>query len=138
MNAVARLLVIWLLALAVPVQGAAAATMAFCGLAHQPAVAGAQAQAAMVAHGHGHDASAHHAHHGDAPAQGLAVPAAPGHDGQHQCSACAACCSFGAMLGPVWSVPAPVFGAGVFVDVVPSVGPFSTDGPDRPPRRQRA
>lgn len=67
-----RLLLVWLLAVALPVQGVSAATMQFCG------------HAAAPVHAAGHD---HHAH---ADGGGAQKPAAD--PGAHKCSACAACC----------------------------------------------
>lgn len=156
-----RTLLIWLLVLAVPAQGAAAATMVMCGPNHHAAGAGA-AMAHVQAggpssespHDHPraqsnvheqHSTSMHAAHtahdhdhdHGVAgvPAAGEASAPANGmHAGQHKCSACASCCSVSAMLSPVPAVPVPDFAPTVFTAVVPSVEAFSADGPDRPPR----
>ena len=139
-----RALLIWLLVLAVPAQGAAAATMAFCGPNYHGASASSQVLPA---------ASAQHAHHGGA--QGTAhqhpdlAALADGHSSfvtqsaastdagdavQQKCSACASCCSVGAILSSVLAVSAPVFTPTVFSAVVPSVDTLAADGPDRPPR----
>ncbi len=155
-----RTLLIWLLVLAVPAQGAAAATMALCGPNHHAAGAGAamvHAQAGGLSSASPHDlphdrpqAHSHdHAQHSAAtpaardhdhavavaPFAGEAsVPAQGMHAGQHKCSACASCCSVSAMLSPVLAVPVPDFAPTVFTAVVPSVEAFSSDSPDRPPR----
>lgn len=139
------MLLIWMLVLAVPAQGAAAATMAFCGPGHR---GGAAVQMQPVA-------LAHHTHHNGATAedhehpQVVAVAAADGdssalapsvasfkvsHASKHKCSACASCCSVGAILSSVLAVPTPVFAPTVFFAVVPHVDTFAADGPDRPPR----
>lgn len=144
MGLLIRALLIWLLVLAVPAQGAAAATMAFCGPNHHGGGAAAQMQPA---------APAHHAHQDGAAAQGHEHPQAAvladeesavsavsaasakvSDASKHKCSACASCCSLGALLSSVLAVPAPVFTPTVFSTVVPGVDTFAADGPDRPPR----
>lgn len=81
-----RLLLFCLLALAVPLQGFAAATQLFCG-----AAASAHAPAAQPAPAHDHAAGGHaHGHATDATeaAAASSQEAAPAHD----CGLCAACC----------------------------------------------
>ncbi len=147
MGLLIRALLIWLLVLAVPAQGAAAAIMAFCGPHHHGGVAAAQIQpAAAASHTH-HDgvvASVHE--HPQAAAVADEDPSATSVSAdsvasdkvsdasKHKCSACASCCSVGAILSSMLAVPAPVFTPTVFSAVVPSVDPFAADGPDRPPR----
>ena len=144
MGLLIRALLIWLLVLAVPAQGASAATMAFCGPNHHGGGAAAQVRAA---------APGNHAHHGfsaptddehpqvasqadeDASTSATSVASAKvSHASKHKCSACASCCSVGAILSSVLAVPAPVFTPTVFSAVVPSVDTLAADGPDRPPR----
>lgn len=138
-----RTLFIWLLVLAVPVQGAAAATMAFCGPNHHGGGASAQTQtAALAAHAHPGGAAADHQHpqavavadEDSAASVDSAASAMFSDASKHKCSACASCCSVGAILSSVLAVPAPVFTPTVFSAVVPSVDTFAADGPDRPPR----
>lgn len=144
MGLLIRTLFIWLLVLAVPVQGAAAATMAFCGPGHHGGVSTGQTLETPVA-SHLHADSAAASEHQHAQAVALSdddtaaatdseASAAFGHASGHKCSACAACCSLGAILNSVLAVPAPVFGPTVFSTVVPSVDAFAAEGPDRPPR----
>jgi hypothetical protein len=144
MSSLIRALLIWLLVLAVPAQGAAAATMAFCGPNHHGGGAATQMQPAPAA-GHAHQdgvAAQGHEHHqtaalADEESVTPAVAAASakvGDASKHKCSACASCCSVSAMLNTVLAVPAPVFMHAVFSIVVPSVDAFAADGPDRPPR----
>lgn len=137
----------WLLVVAIPAQGAAAATMAFCGPNHHGAVAAAQAgSGSAAAHEHaGSGPQSAHAHHapaaqadedGAGPA-GSAAPSAPakaGHGDKQKCSACASCCSFGALLNTLQALPSPALAPTLFSTVVPSVDTFAADGPDRPPR----
>ena len=159
-----RTLLIWLLMLAVPAQGAVAATMAMCGPNHHaggPGAALVHVQAGGISsesqHNGPHAHSNDHAQHGtathaaqdhdhdhavamamamaDVPAAGEASAPTQGmHAGQHQCSACASCCSVSAMLSPVLAVPVPDVAPTVFSVVVPNVEAFGVDGPDRPPR----
>ena len=144
MDLLIRALLIWLLVLAVPAQGVAAATMAFCGPNHHGGGAAAQMRATAPAnHGH-HDGTVASEHeHPQASAVAdeassastAAVASAKVSDAsKHKCSACASCCSVGAILSSVLAVPAPVFTPTVFSVVVPSVDTFAADGPDRPPR----
>ena len=144
MGLLIRALFIWLLMLAVPTQGAAAATMAFCGPGHHGGGAAAQMQAAAPdSHAH-HDGAAaadyEHpqvaavAHEYSSASTASVASAKVGHASKHQCSACVSCCSVGAILNSVLAVPVPVFTPTVFSAVVPSVDTFAAEGPDRPPR----
>ncbi len=142
MSGLVRTLLVWLLVLAVPAQGAAAATMAFCAPTHHGVEKViASEQGAMA--GHLHSASGDQAHHhlaadvadvvqtsstDEAASAGL-TPADP-----HKCSACAACCLAGAILGAMPRVAAAEAGPTSFDAVVTSVPRFTTGGPDRPPR----
>ena len=153
MSGLMRSLLIWLLVLALPAQGAAVAAMVGCGpRQHAAAVVAGLSAAGLHAHAHAHshaDATgpaAHRHHHHAVPATGAdaadaSANTSPAPDGAaavaadvHKCSACASCCSAGAILNTVPSVPMPEFATLVFADWVVSVGPFAVDGPDRPPR----
>ena len=151
-----RTLLVWLLVLALPAQGAAAATMAFCGPHHPGGAAASHAEqraAAEHLHPQAHPQTHPQAHpqadaqgdHGDhhqattaradsADAGSSAAPAKGGHAVQQKCSACASCCSMGAILNSVLAVAAPDLSPTVFAAVVPTVEAFAVDGPDRPPR----
>ena len=144
-----RSLLIWLLVLAVPAQAAAVAARMGCGPRHQAAaVAGSGSAHGPHAYPHAHLAgqTAHDHQHTAAPAAiGNAVDAlasihpapetaAAVSSDAHKCSACASCCSAGAILNTVPTVPMPEFAAAVFADWAASVAPFAVDGPDRPPR----
>jgi hypothetical protein len=130
-----RIAMMWLLAVALPLQGSVAATLRVCGPGHDRM---AVAAAAIAEHDH---AAHHHAahHHG--------ASAVPAHDAnatattqdlhksaQHKCSACAACCVTAALPASVVrfeavvdaAAPPPVFFSCSVV--------FLTDGPERPPR----
>lgn len=132
----------WLLLLALPLQGFAAATMINCGPNHHRMSAAAMTAPAQAHH---HATNEQHQH---------GVGVADDHDemastaGEHgapsvhhldklmkfKCSACAACCMGAAM--PTAAVTFEPFPAAMTPDsFVPTthVG-FVTDGPDRPPR----
>lgn len=132
-----RWVVVWMLALAIPVQGIAAATMQFCAPstagpwpASAAAPAGTHAHhgrdaAAMAAHQHGHEAGAHP----DAPA--------PPHDGSPstvKCSACAACCMATAL--PARALTVAAVEPAIETAVVAAVGYTAPDvaGLERPPK----
>ncbi len=119
-----RPLFVWLLLLALPLQGLAAATMLNCATVHGAAVAAHD----DPPHGHDHDHD-----HGVMTA---AQPDAAGdaHAPDHKCSACAAC---HASLGLPAALPAlPDFDIAEVHGTVPASGasPFLTGGPERPPR----
>lgn len=134
-----RTLLIWLLMLAVPLQTAAAVTMALCGPGHH-ASAAERSAIALAAHDHAGDkAHSGHQHHASAAqptdaAQALQVVPAD----VHTCSVCASCCSGTAMLGSVPKVMAPEFGAVSFLSLVPHIAFVAASGPDRPPRSEPA
>ena len=143
MSLFVKTLLIWLLVLAVSAQGAAAATMAFCGPDHHGSVAKKVLSAAPAKHAH-HDGAAvtPYAHDGVTAAADEHLPASASFaaaakvsdPGTHKCSACASCCSVGAILSAALAVPAPVFTPTAFPTVAPCVDTFAADGPDRPPR----
>ncbi|MDO9286904.1 MAG: hypothetical protein Q7U26_18600 [Aquabacterium sp.] len=135
-----RTLFIWLLVLAVPAQGAAAATMAFCGPNHQGSGSARVEFSATVSK---------HSHHGDAEfvhevrsgasattvvADDASAVAKASQAAKQKCSACASCCTMGAILTAVPVVSATDSAPTVFTTVVPTVDAFAADGPDRPPR----
>jgi hypothetical protein len=124
----------WLLALALPVQGVSAATMLACGLGHHehPASeASVHSHAHTVGHVHALAASSH-----DTGAITGAPPgkADLGKVAGHKCSACASCC-----LGAAVPTEAASFDAiqlpEVFASLVARTLPaYLTDGLERPPR----
>ena len=135
-----RILIIWLIALAIPVQGMAAATMRFCAPTNQ--ARSAVPQAAAGAHHHAPGVAAHHAHHA-APEVGPGDASdVPGHVPQTaskmvskmKCSACAACCMASALPPSRVTVPVvkPLFEATQVV-TTRYVGP-DVAGLERPPK----
>jgi len=136
MHRCVRPLWIWLLALALPLQALAAATMMHCGAHPSPH---AHASATQPAH-HAHDASSHgpvhaHGHDGGATADHH-HPASDGANSLlHKCSACASCCIGLALPSADVAAPGPLKATGA--DLPPPATPavaFVTGGPDRPPR----
>ncbi len=127
MGRLLRTLMICMLALAIPIQGAAAASMMFCGMQlHSRVVLADATQAAAQAaasepdcHGHASQ-NAQDAQEAKSPAQ--------------TCSVCATCHTPGALPGTVPTLPVAEPASTVFSDIVAIIQPFATEGPDRPPR----
>lgn len=136
-----RTLLIWFLVLALPLQTAAAVTMALCGPDHHATANAAEhGAAAPAAHAHpGDEAHSGHEHHAtvvpasDAAESIQVVPA-----NAHTCSVCASCCSGNAILSSMPKVVPPEFGVVAFVSLQPHISFVAASGPDRPPRSTRA
>jgi hypothetical protein len=138
-----RFVMLWLLALAIPLQGLAAATMVHCGSSHQR-----MHDAVAPAHSHGGSSSHHHSHgvdhavsmanatdhHDAAAADASADPDKYSDLAQYKCSACGACCSVAAL--PAFSLSVPTPDAVVQWEAVHFLARFGyfTDAPERPPR----
>ena len=140
-----RCFVMWLLVLALPVQGFAASTMLLCGAGHHgaaPATEGGHDHASHMHLGAQHVFGASASHADDHAAE-----ATPSHEGSAfgplaakdakamgKCSACAACCTVAFLPTTViaFTAPAPSRALPV-VELTTHVG-FFTDGLDRPPR----
>jgi hypothetical protein len=124
-------LIVWLLAVALPVQGLAAATMLHCApqrshTTSSSAPAGHEHHGAAHAQQH-HDASAHD--HGSTSDHHASVKTP-----LQKCSACATCCIGVALPSSAQSVPEPLAAAGARPEPVLVHAAFLTSGPDRPPR----
>lgn len=130
----------WLLLLALPLQGFAAATMINCGPNHHR-----MASAAMADTPDAHKHAARGQHHHPMDAAGDHHDAASNDNDassvhhldkfmKFKCSACAACCMGAAM--PTAAVTFKAFPPAMTPDslVLTSHVGFVTDGPDRPPR----
>jgi hypothetical protein len=139
-----RALLIWLLVLALPAQGAIAATMVFCGPNHHGSAATAAAPHAAHAqhHDHTHTAPVHNqvpdGVTGDTASAESAAPEKVGHADMKKCSVCASCCSATAIQSAVPRLPVLESGSTVFAAAVPVIEAFVVDGPDRPPRHSLA
>jgi len=135
-----RTLMIALLALAIPVQGVAAAAMLYCGPDHARGGTAGHTSARDVGHvsAHDHDGHAHAGHEHAQPDMLMAdlmfLPDAPDQPAQAKCSVCAACCSAAAiaastlLFSPPGMEPLPVLMSSSLSYS------FITDGPLRPPR----
>ncbi|MBE7417955.1 MAG: hypothetical protein HS128_09380 [Ideonella sp.] len=110
MRRVIRPFVFWLLALALPLQGLAAATMLHC------------VPAADAARHAAHEHHASMAHDGDAQIQ------------VHKCSACAACSVGLALPSASHTLPEPAVAPQAAPAPDGGHAAFFTSGPERPPR----
>lgn len=136
-----RTLLMWLLVLAVPAQGASAATMAFCGPGHHGAVQvlhdGDPGSADAHTH-HTNGVSVDHEHPkadtDEAGSSGVSVSGKVIHHVKHKCSACASCCAAAALPSAFIALPTPIL-ADSFLPLAPrSVASVPIDGVERPPR----
>ena len=130
-----RLLLAWLVIAALPLQGLAAATMAFCGGSHHDGAQAVAAQADAAEVQHDHSAHPHGDHAGNPNADGQAAqPSQPLADVNHSCGVCAACCHGAAIASLAqWPVFAPLPQARwaepfLLIHTAPS------GVPDKPPR----
>ena len=131
-----RSALMYLILVALPFQGFAAAMMLACGPGHhQAAVIKGAADGDALAF-----ASEHH-HDGGSPARHLAYAGTPSADHGHhhggklgKCSVCAACCSVAALPTAPVSFDTVAPDSAVSPSAAESGGDFFTDGPQRPPR----
>lgn len=150
MSRLLRIVCLWLVAVALPVQGLAAATMIHCGPAHArstdaAAGEGTHVHADSARHVHG---TASHNHGGDRTTAKQPAAEAGVHAGaegaksvgdlhelaKSKCASCVSCCSATALPSAVPFLDSPSL-AESLVPVLPeSVAVFLTDGPERPPR----
>ena len=139
-----RILLMWLVALAVPVQGYAAAAMFGCGPEHHSAMSMVGATPALHDQHElqpWHDDSAEvadHSHADDSAAAdhvpGLKAPGTTGKTTKGGCSPCASCCVVAALPTSALTFQ-PVPPVDFFVPFAPhSVAVFLTEGLERPPR----
>lgn len=135
MRSLLHSLFVWLLALALPLQGIAAAGMQACGPTH-----GHTVPVAASAHGAGHGHTGAHSVHGDVHAEAH-VPAVehPSADTElpaagHQCGACAACCPAVALPSALALPVAPASEAVVIPAAPARLASFVPPGLERPPR----
>ena len=139
MQAWLRFVLVWLIALALPAQGMASATMAHCGPSHE------RMHAALVAPHHHHAGAGATPQHDDASIADDAGPAAhaqhnaakPGKFtelGKCKCGSCVSCCSAIALLTVMPNVPEPEVAPALFAVDVVGVDAAALRRPDRPPR----
>jgi hypothetical protein len=151
MSLFVRTLVLCVLALALPMQGLAAATMQHCGSNHHARTAAAPKVHDHAAHGHadhqGHGAMTADHHHA---APGTTDVAADTGDDQvsnylnassvvtAKCSACASCCSALALPATIAQIAVVQQHASRFPPLALEFGPVVTDSLERPPRSSLA
>lgn len=146
MRCVVRALLVWVMVIALPVQGVAASAMLFCGPGHGRTV---QGPASHHAAGHGHDMAAtdHGAHthsvhavaHSAGSEPSVANPSdgADGlfpHHGKFSCSSCAACCSALALPASFSLPETPGPAHPLRTSLEAPVASHQPDRLDRPPR----
>lgn len=137
-----KLLIVWFVAIALPVQGMAGVTMAHCGQSHE------RMGAAMEASQHRYTAAdAGAAHHHDADMadgadqadyataiQAKAQPDKLSDLAQYKCSSCNSCCAGSALPSAPPGLPESTAAPAVFIEEMVTIDAFASDGPDRPPR----
>jgi hypothetical protein len=135
-----RSLLIWLMALALPIQAVAAASMQHCGAAHRLMQVGSAAAVVLDVHDHVHEAVPHQ--HGDAGLDVEMSAGDPSDEGpnytalgdDYTCSACANCCSAVALPASMVRLPAPPIAAHAAALPATNIDSFMPGGIDRPPR----
>lgn len=140
-----RALLICLLALALPMQGAVAAAGVFCGLDHhaQRVVAADAAHADAAAPGHAlaaqsHDLAGAHEPTGLLAADGAAAASDVASAEPNPCSVCAACCSPAVIHEAPLELPVGQAAGAPIALVVSEVEACAASGPERPPRADLA
>ena len=142
MRSICRLLLISMVAVALPVQGFAAAGMLHCVSPAMPTLAQSHALAQSHSDAHfeedsaagGDSHHAHHAGHGDAAAS---PELQPSHDG-HKCSACAACCAGAALPASAIRLALPEPSVEPALPPAKTAVSFIASGLERPPRSHLA
>jgi hypothetical protein len=137
MRSLLRLMLLCLMAVALPVQGFAATGALHCGAMHE------RMQVNSVHHHDDGAAHPHDGHHATSPAPAAASDV--GHDdgaaragGFFKCSACAACCvGLGLPAGTITLPQAPAQSPAPSL-AADAVASFLTSGPERPPRTDLA
>lgn len=146
MSRIVRALLVWVMVIAMPVQGMAASMMLFCGPGHESAMQGLAHVAPAPhadhagAHVHDHAAAAHD--HGmweaitDAPPSPDTASAelVVQQHGKYGCSACAACCIMLALPAGLSLPPDPGRAHPVLTSPSAPLPSHQPDGLDRPPR----
>jgi hypothetical protein len=147
-----RTTLIWLMAIALPVQGAAGATMLACGPDHHGAAAAHSHAAGDPVHEHGdvmephihaeghaalgHADTGYHGHDRESPS-GSESAAADGNDvhkAAGKCSACASCCTVAVLPTSVLPIGSPPAVDRVVAFFQTQAAVYMTGGPERPPR----
>lgn len=130
MRSMFRLLLLWLMAVALPLQGFSAGGAQHCVPMHERMQV---TEARDLGHGDHHHAAASDA---DAQAEALdhPVPKSPAKTGAFKCSACAACCVALGLPASAPAVPGQPAGGPQLRAPEAAMAAFLTDGLERPPR----
>ena len=140
MNRTFRTLVLWLLVLALPVQGYAASSRMACDTAHAVA-ADAPHHAMSAMPQHEHDAGSQQDHHmmqADDISVDVVASAVEPKKTDAKCSVCAACCIGMALLPAAMDLPFAANGSSSFLSASsPLFDGHIPDGLKRPPRSLR-
>ncbi|MDM0074493.1 hypothetical protein QTH90_08875 [Variovorax sp. J2P1-59] len=130
-----RVFLLWLMMLAVPFQGYAAASMALCGTPEPVMeVAMAASHAGPSAHAGSHEHAVHHhdaASHAD---EGSSAKTSHAHsDTSHKCSTCVSCHAV-ALTTDAQVAPAHVLPQADLAEPASAKARFASRVPDKPPR----
>lgn len=135
MTRVVRALLVWVMVIAMPLQGLAASAMLLCGPGHDRAGLTHEVQAHD--HGHGHGGDPAHAEVSADPDADSAEGRSP-HHGQHTCSVCASCCAAFALPAAFVLPGVASLAQAVHASLDAPVASPPLDGLDRPPRTDLA
>ena len=137
-----RSLLIWLMALALPIQAVAAAGMLHCGAAHRLMQVGSASADALDGHDRVHEAAPHQHVDADTGLDTEMSAGDPSDEGpnytalgdDYTCSACANCCSAVALPASMVRLPAPPIAAHAAALPATNIDSFMPSGIERPPR----
>ena len=139
MKRISKALLVWLVMLALPAQGFAAATMLFCGPMHERMSAAAGVEGPV--HHHSGAINSDHDHQAATTGEAVEVRHGVASDlgksddlSKFSCSACATCCVGAALVASATTFPLRNQAhERIFSASFPQAG-FVTGGPHRPPR----
>lgn len=139
-----RIVLAWLLMLAIPVQGFAATAMLFCAPSHHSTVGQATSQSFVVDHHSGLPAQAEHQHgdHAESTSASQSGDLSVGHldfakigkAGDGKCSACATCCTGSIIVSTQSFNHAAMTGSELISFIQESFVNYTPEGLDPPPK----
>ena len=127
MRDLTRTLLVWLLMLAVPVQGFAASAMLFCSPSHHQAMS-------QLSNHHAMQAQHQHGDHANAMAADQTTAAKMDKTMDGKCSACAACCIGSSIVSGQFFNPIVMAGSERIPFIAESFVNYTPEGLDPPPR----
>lgn len=135
-----RMLLTWIVLLAIPLQGVAAASMLFCGMSSQERVSHVHAVGAAGDHQQRQDHARHKQHHHQGNLESAQIQGDPAETQQHagsahKCSVCAACSHSVGMTGFSTALAVAAAPQAEPDMVVAAMHSHSTRVDDKPPRR---